>query len=97
MVFVKKADETKFRECLDIIEANGFAVYVDGCMDYNIYKRRYKNTVIQFVFGHIFRRRSGYIGWNSTTNEFDIYGNAELFMDVAQKIEKVGVRVTIKF
>jgi hypothetical protein len=62
----------------------------------NVYKRKFKNAVLQY-FVYLFTRPIGWIDFNSETMTLSIFGEVETFMQAAVEVEKLGVKVVINY
>jgi hypothetical protein len=63
----------------------------------NVYRRRYKNRILQY-FSYLFDFKPlGWIEFNSYTGILDIYGDIDTFMEAANEIEQLGVKVIIHY
>lgn len=94
MVEIKQFKPNLYNSSTDILNKY-FDIWQDE-LSTNIYKRKFKNPVLQY-FVYLFTRPIGWLTFSSEAMTLDIYGDVETFMQAATEIEKLGVKVIINY
>lgn len=95
MVEIVQSKSNVYLSALAILNKS-FDVWEDDSST-NIFRRRFKNKVLQY-FSYLFDLKpQGWLTYNSETQVMTIYGAVNTFMAVATEIEKLGIKVIIMY